>query len=170
MSFFWENITNKATFVENCGGWNCRKIAVLLILCQGYLGLILPSTNILVVQNFKRLTIIIFSLLLFLGIIATIFTSLYTIYICAFLLFWFSLNIFSTSFQWFMLLLPVVIFPFSSSISQSSTWSVASSSFLQIGHIGSLSFFWVVHFYILHVQFYFQCTFYVTCIRLNKSN
>ena len=42
-----------------------------------------------------------------------------------------SLNIFSICFQWFMLLLPIVCFPFSSSTSQSSTCFVVSSSFLQ---------------------------------------
>ena len=42
------------------------------------------------------------------------------IYICAFLLFLLSLNMFSICFQWLMLLLPIVRFPFSSSTSEFS--------------------------------------------------
>ena len=103
------------------------------VLHQGHLRLILPSTNLLVVQTFKRH-------LSFLS------TTLYcnclpsTIHVHAFPLFLFSLNICSICFQWFMLILLIVCFLFSSTTSQSSTCSVVSSSFLHIGHVVSVSF------------------------------
>ena len=62
--------------------------------------------------------------------------------------FWFFLNIFCIFFQWFILPPWIVCFSFSCFISQSSTCSIISSSFLQIGHIVSLSFL----FYIPHVE------------------
>ena len=114
-------------------------LAVFVVLRQVHLRLILPSTNLVVVQIFKcHLSSIYYSLVLLeLSFLPS------TIYICAFFLFLLSLNIFSNSicFQWFMLLLPIVCFPFSSSTSQSSTCSFVSSSFLKIEHIVSVSFF-----------------------------
>ena len=81
----------------------------------------------------------IFSLLLLFDVIVTIFTSLCYLH---FLLFLFSLSIYLWYlFPMVMLLLPIVCFPFSNSSSQSSAYSVASSYFLQIEHIASLSVF-----------------------------
>ena len=129
-------------------------LAVFVVFCQVHLRLILPNTDLVVVQIFKcHLSSSIYYSLVLLEL--SFLPS--TICICAFFLFLLSLNIFSNSicFQWFMLLLPIVCFPFSSSTSQSSTCSFVSSSFLKIEHIVCV-IFWVVLFYIPCVQSNFQ--------------
>ena len=100
-------------------------------LCPGHLELSIPSTNLLIVQTFKRHYFFYF-LYLFFDIILQCLTILLSCLICVYVyyeyyfylrfhLFWFSLKkiFFSICFLWFILLLPIVCFPFSSSASQS---------------------------------------------------
>ena len=85
------------------------------------------------------------------------------IYVCTFLLFLLSLNIFNICFQWFMLLLPMVCFLSQVLLHNPAHALLYLLLFCKLG-ILYLCHFGVVLFHIPYVQSNFHYIFYVICV------